>query len=1164
MNWLPLPYLRRCCLPPASPHFGQRHDKEAAMAESTALFQLVVVGASAGGIEALSTFVSTLPADFAAPVIIAQHLDPSRPSHLEQILARRAHLPVITVQDHTPLQPGTIYVVPSNSHVALTNHDLTLTSDGEGRPKPSVDLLLRSAAAIFDEQLIAVILTGTGSDGTAGAYAVKQAGGTVIIQDPMTAAYPGMPESLAAETVDVVAQLDQIGPLLCRLLAGEALPARPDSEHDLLLLLEQLHAQSGVDFQLYKRATILRRLQRRIAATGSRDLTGYLAHFTAHPEEQQRLISSFLIKVTQFMRDPEIFAYLREQLLPALHAALPAQEPRLRIWSAGCATGEEAYSLAIMICEELGADLEHVAVKIFATDLDADAISFARRGVYPAGALTDVPPALIERYFVTNGTSHIVSRRIRSLVVFGEHDLSQRAPFPQIDLVLCRNVLIYFTRELQQRALQLFAFALRDGGTLVLGRTESVSPLAESFVPVQALQHIYRRQGPRMPVLPLRFSSDTPLTLARTEQRQRHNTSRDLLYAQQELNQIRSTTENLLVHLPVGVVVVDSHYDIQEINVTARRLLAIRSSALGEDVVHLAQHVAHRALRSAIDRAIRVSEITQLEAITVIDPITEEPSVITVGCYPHPPGHLGAPALQALLLVTDVTKLVGDRQALTEAATQQQTLTAQLAQSNAELQATNVTLARRTDELQQAVATLEQARCNAEERTARHLQQLEQLAALNRELVEANEELNQTTIDLRALSESYALRSEEAQAAVEEVETLNEEMQASNEELETLNEELQASVEELNTSNADLSARSDELAALTETLAAAQQHSAREAAQLAAILASIADAVLVVDPTGATLLSNATYTQWFSPTTRFASEAGHPLPAEEYPQARAAHGEHFKMTFTQTKESGERRWYEALGQSVRSSGAQTWGVVVIRDITERSLRRMQEQFIGLVSHELRTPLTTITAAFNAIDRLMPKDADARRYLRMAQPQAQRLARLIDDLWEVTRLQRGTFTLNLEAVALAQLVALTVEIAQSLTATQTITLSAEDGPLLVQGDADRLQQVVFNLLKNAITHAPYSASIRVHLRQVNGARAELMVEDDGPGIAPEQLSNLFTRYTSAPGSQRRKVQGLGLGLFIVHQIVTAHGGTITVHSRLDEGTTFTVALPLLGA
>jgi two-component system CheB/CheR fusion protein len=400
------------------------------MSNGLSLFQLVVVGSSAGGIEALSTLVATLPADFTAPVVIAQHLDPARPSHLAQILARRAHLPVITVQDHELLAPGTIYVVPSNSHVAITDHDLALLPDAAGRPKPSVDLLLSSAAPVFGEQLIAVILTGTGSDGTAGALAVKQAGGTVIIQDPDTAAYPGMPQSLAPETVDVVAELPQIGPLLHRLLAGEALPPYANGEPELHALLEQLHAQSGLDFRLYKRATILRRLQRRIVTTNSGDLAGYQAYLAANPDEQQRLISSFLIKVTQFMRDPEVFDYLRAELLPALHAALPAQNAQLRLWSAGCATGEEAYSLAILLCEELGGDLERVGVKIFATDVDADAITFARHGVYPAAALATLPPDLVARYFVRSSDSYTVTKRVRGLVVFGEHDLSRARPSP--------------------------------------------------------------------------------------------------------------------------------------------------------------------------------------------------------------------------------------------------------------------------------------------------------------------------------------------------------------------------------------------------------------------------------------------------------------------------------------------------------------------------------------------------------------------------------------------------------------------------------------------------------------------------------------------------------------------------------------------------------------
>lgn len=1134
------------------------------MTESLSLFQLVVVGSSAGGIEALSTLVATLPADFSAPVVIAQHLDPARPSHLAQILARRAHLPVVIVQDHEPLTPGTIYVVPSNSHVAITDHDLALLPDGAGRPKPSVDLLLSSAAAVFGEQLIAVILTGTGSDGTAGALAVKQAGGTVIIQDPDTAAYPGMPQSLAPETVDVVAELAEIGPLLHRLLAGETLPPPANGEPALHALLEQLRAQSGLDFRLYKRATILRRLQRRIVTTGSGDLAGYQAYFAANPDEQQRLISSFLIKVTQFMRDPEVFDYLRIELLPTLHAALPAQNAQLRVWSAGCATGEEAYSLAILLCEELGDDLERVAVKIFATDVDADAVTFARHGVYPAAALAGLSPALVARYFVRSGDSYTVTKRLRGLVVFGEHDLSQRAPFPHIDLVLCRNVLIYFTRELQQRALQLFAFALHDDGTLVLGRTESVSPLADYFTPMSAQQNVYRRRGPRLPVPLMPMAGGTAALAQRRERRERHErrvVAQDLVLAQQALQQARSGTENLLLHLPVGVVVVDSHYDIQSINAAARRLLGIYGSGIGADLVHLAQRVPSRALRAAIDQALRAGAVTPLDAIAVADPLSEAQTVITITCYPHPPGQDGAPAPHALLLVADVTTLLGDRERLAAAARQQHDSASGLAEANAQLERANAALALRTEELQQAAQAHEQARVAAEERAAHQARQLEQVAALNRELVAGNEELSQANAGLRVLSDTYVLRSEEAQAAVEEIETLNEEMQASNEELETLNEELQATVEELNTANADMAARAAELTALTGTLEAERKQSAREAAQLAAILAGIADAVLVVDSAGVTLLANDTYTRWFGDAPRLADEEGRPLAAEQTPLARAARAEVFTTAFTVTLDTGERRWYEAVGQPVQGEGAQLWNVVVIRDISERSLRRIQEQFLGLVSHELRTPLTTIIAALGMLEKRLPDEANEQRYVSSAQGQAKRLARLIDDLWDVTRLQRGTFSLDLTPVSLEQVVVQTVEIAQSIAPHQTIRLTATGGPLLLEGDADRLQQVVLNLLNNAIVHAPQSAQIDVRLGQLDAMRAELVVEDTGLGIAPGQLATLFTRGGPAPNS-RRKALGLGLGLFIAHQIVTAHGGTIAVHSTVGEGTTFTVTLPLL--
>ena len=335
----------------------------------TALYQLVVVGSSAGGIEALSTLVAALPANFPAPIVLAQHLDPTYPSHLGEILARHSTLPVRTVTDQEPLMPGVVYVVPADRHVEITDHVVRLRATGKASsrsPKPSVDRLLTSAARVYGERLIAVILTGTGSDGTLGARAVKAAGGLVVIENPKTAAYPGMPESLARSSVDLVADLARIGPLLADLLttpypgaSGPSLamsgPAEAEEEErSFQVLLAQVRERSGIDFSRYKRPTILRRVQRRLVATGLHQLSDYLRYLALHPEEYTRLVSGFLINVTEFFRDPALFAALRDQVLPDLIVHARTHGNELRLWSAGCATGEEAYSLAILVAEALG------------------------------------------------------------------------------------------------------------------------------------------------------------------------------------------------------------------------------------------------------------------------------------------------------------------------------------------------------------------------------------------------------------------------------------------------------------------------------------------------------------------------------------------------------------------------------------------------------------------------------------------------------------------------------------------------------------------------------------------------------------------------------------------------------------------------------------------
>jgi len=580
---------------------------------------LVVVGASAGGIEALSALTTALPPDFPAPIVIAQHLSPHRVSSLAEILSRRTQLPVRTVTAQEPLEPGVIFVVPPDRDVMITDHEVQVRHEDGVGPRPSVDLLFRSAAEVFGEELIAVILSGSGSDGAAGAREVKAAGGTVIVQNPDSASFPGMPLSLAPSIVDIMANPERIGPLLHDLITGRYTVPVPAEISQLRGFLEQLREESGIDFSTYKQPTIQRRLQRRMAATSQATLTDYVRYVRRNPDERQRLIASFLIKVTEFFRDPELFTYLREQVLPELIAAARQRGGELRLWSAGCATGEEAYSLAMLVADLIGEDEGDANVRIFATDLDGAAVNFARQGIYPERALAAVPAAMVERYFTEHHGDFEVKKNLRGLLVFGEHDLGQRAPFPRIDLVLCRNVLIYFTAALQRRALQLFAFSLRASGYLVLGKSESISPLADFFSVDQARLKVFRRAGDRATFPSTRITDAIPTAPPRplpprvglpVPSPRPSRAGRDPVRPRPALR-----ADDLLLALPMGVVVVDREYDIQSINATARRIFGIHSSAIDRDFIHLVQHFPATVLRRALDRAERPDLCEPIRAV---------------------------------------------------------------------------------------------------------------------------------------------------------------------------------------------------------------------------------------------------------------------------------------------------------------------------------------------------------------------------------------------------------------------------------------------------------------------------------------------------------------------------------------------------------------------
>ncbi len=394
---------------------------------------LVVVGASAGGVEALSVFVAGLPTPFPAPIVVAQHLDPRRRSQLPEVLGPRSTLPVRVVEDRLTLEPGVIYLVPADRNVEISDNQVSVQGDSSRhRPMPSIDRLLTSASRVFGERLIAVILSGLGTDGAIGARHVKAAGGTVVVQDPRTADFPAMPQALAPDVVDIVSGPDRLGVLLSDLLSG-TYPVTAADEERLLAGVARARSRSKRDRLLELQAPDDPAPPP--AADGRHrrhPLRDYVRYVQEHPEEYERLVSSFLIKVTEFFRDPELFEFLREIAIPEVIDEARQRGNEIRIWSAGCATGEEAYSIAMLVAEALGDELSTFNVRIFATDLDGDAIALRpARGVPVGGGGRDRRATCVERYFsrdrrpATRWQGHP-----RRWSVFGQHDLAQRRAVP--------------------------------------------------------------------------------------------------------------------------------------------------------------------------------------------------------------------------------------------------------------------------------------------------------------------------------------------------------------------------------------------------------------------------------------------------------------------------------------------------------------------------------------------------------------------------------------------------------------------------------------------------------------------------------------------------------------------------------------------------------------
>jgi two-component system, chemotaxis family, CheB/CheR fusion protein len=465
-------------------------------------YPIIGIGASAGGLEALEQFLGHVPTGSGLAFVIVQHLDPTHKGMMPELLQRATRMPVVEVEDRTRVRPDCVYVIPPNKDMSLLHGVLHLLAPAAPRGlRLPIDFFFRSLALDQRELSIGVILSGMGSDGTLGLRDIKEKAGLVLVQEPAAAKFDGMPRSaIDAGLADIVAPANELpGKILAylRRLPSAAPPEmavtdRMQSALEKAVIL--LRAHTGHDFSLYKKNTLYRRIERRMGIHQIGKMVDYVRYLRENSQELDLLFKELLIGVTSFFRDPAAWEQLRDDAIPALVAS---QTPgrALRAWVPGCSTGEEAFSLAMVFKEALGRikPKGNAVLQLFATDLDRDAISRARQGLYPDNIAADVSPERLKRFFAKEDHGYRVAKEIREMVVFAPQNLIMDPPFTRLSILSCRNVLIYLSQEMQNKLFPVFHYALNPGGILFLGSADSVGGFTDQFVPVHRKSRIFRR-----------------------------------------------------------------------------------------------------------------------------------------------------------------------------------------------------------------------------------------------------------------------------------------------------------------------------------------------------------------------------------------------------------------------------------------------------------------------------------------------------------------------------------------------------------------------------------------------------------------------------------------------------------------------------------------------
>lgn len=1218
------------------------------------MLSVVGIGASAGGLEACTRLLRAMPPDTGMAFVLVQHLAPDRESALAEILNRATPMPVAEATDQQTLEPNHVYVIPPDRNLVIAQGRLRLLlREAERVPHP-IDFFFRSLAASLHHRAVGVVLSGTATDGTIGLEEIKAEGGFTFAQDD-SALHDGMPQSaVASGCVDFVLSPEAIAAEIARIASAPYVAAdrdaaavpEPDDDPEeiserLAPVLGLLRDATGVDFTEYKASTVVRRIGRRMVLRQSASLEDYVGSIQSDPTEIEALYKDILISVTSFFRDPEVFKALEGRFLPSLFKERAADDP-IRVWVIACSTGEEAYSLA-MIFAELRASLHSsVRVQIVATDINDAALMHARDGVYSPERLHNISQARIQRFFVEQNGAFRVTKEIRDMCRFSHHNLLSDPPFARMDLVSCRNLLIYLEPPLQQRVVPVLHYALKATGLLVLGESETVGSFSHLLGKEYGKYKIYRRRPStlRVPLLPIARPRTAPST-ASDPALGRHPGAvvGSTRTATRGISDALAESDRLLAALAPPAVVVDAHAVIVKYLGNTEPYLAPAQGMASHDLLKMAREGLAAPLRALLHKSAK--DQTRAAAAGLRFGTGKQRQTVDLEVIPLL-GNFGRDAHSLVLFKEPSTAIAPSARGAAGKSTTRRGSGAAVRESAAE-----------------------------------------QIARLEHELQNNREYLKALTEQFEAANEALQISNEEGQSA-------NEEFQSINEELETSKEEIQSSNEELTTINDELSNRNQELAQLGSDLT-----NLINSVQVALVIIALDFRIRRFNPMAEKLMGiipsdvgrplteiriNLVYGDLFallsevigtisvrerevqSEDGRWFSLRIHPYLNSEskvdgavlslfdittirrtraYAEsivatvrepllvldrelrvrtASRSYYSFFGVTRAETEgrlihELGDREWnipelmrqlkdviphdstlqdfaverdFKGLGPRALLLSARTlldpieWQQSILLSIEDVTVRKQQAEqlvqrnealaasdaaknhFLAVLSHELRSPLNVIRLWSQILQKPDTSMEVVRRGLEIIDRSSKAQARLVEDLLDVHRIASGKLRLELAEIELSALLGTVVDALTPVAAEKSIRLHVDIDPARtpMSGDPTRLQQVITNVLVNAIKFTPKGGEIRVSLRKV-GANAELVVTDTGEGIQAEELASLFDSFRLADPLTSRSHGGLGLGLAIAKQLVELHSGTITATSPgKGGGATFTISLPLL--